>query len=84
VLAGGEPTLWLRRAEFTIPLLIASSALFFIPGRSGEEGADEVFALSPARLGRAPARARFAPSLADALADSAAHDGALAWHYPIL
>ena len=38
VLAGGDPTLWLRRAEFTIPLLIASSALFFIPEGLAKKG----------------------------------------------
>jgi hypothetical protein len=64
VLDGGEPTLWLRRVEFTIPLLVASSALFFIPDGLGQKGDDEVSSLSPARLGCAAAGAGLAPPLA--------------------
>jgi hypothetical protein len=38
VLGGGEPDHWLRRAEFTVPLIIASSALFFIPDGWAKKG----------------------------------------------
>ena len=34
----GDPLMWLRQAEFTVPLLIASSAFFFIPDGFAKKG----------------------------------------------
>jgi hypothetical protein len=84
VLAGGDPTLWLRRAEFTIPLLIASSALFFIPEGLAKKGLMkflhyplpdwDVLLLGPASHRH---WLTHSPILPIALV-------ALAWNYPIL
>ncbi len=38
IIEGGEPALWLRRLEFLVPLLVASSALFFIPEKLAKKG----------------------------------------------
>jgi hypothetical protein len=84
VLAGGDPTLWLRRAEFTIPLLIASSALFFIPDGLAKKGLMkflhyplpdwDVLLLGPASHRHWLTHSPILPILLVALA----------WNYPIL
>jgi hypothetical protein len=38
LLRGGEPLFWLRQAEFTAPLVVASSALFFVPQGWAKKG----------------------------------------------
>jgi len=38
VIGHSDVTFWLRRPEFTLPLLIASSALFFIPDNLAKKG----------------------------------------------
>ena len=38
LLAGGELDFWLRRAEFLIPLVVSSCALFFVPDKWAKKG----------------------------------------------
>src|SRR4028119_678944 len=38
VIDGGDATLWLRRLEFAVPLVIASSALFWVPENLARKG----------------------------------------------
>ena len=38
VIQGGDLAFWLRHAEFTLPLLLASSAFFFVPDAWAKKG----------------------------------------------
>jgi len=83
-LCGGEPLLWLRRAEFMIPLVVASSALFWIPESLAKKGAMkflhyplpdwDVLLLGPASHRNWITHSPLLPILSCALL----------WHFPIL
>jgi len=80
----GDPLLWLRRVEFMVPLVVSSSALFFIPDSLAKKGVMkflhyplpdwDVLLLGPASHRNWITHSPLLPVLA----------GALLWKYPIL